>query len=1000
MNTTFDRLHFDARSTCAASLNKSKTLVFIDANVDDCEYLAAGIYDSVEAYVLDSDRDGMDQITAIVEKQSDKIDAIHIVSHGSPGCLYLGNAVISEDTLHKYHSQLQVWKNALSQRASILLYGCCVAYARGSEFVKELRKLTGKAIAAAVDYTGNAALGGSWNLDYTTGPIAAAPAFKPETMAGYGGLLGTVIVTNINDSGPGSLREAIALAADGDTIEFDPSLASQTITLTSGQLEIIDKNIIIDAVDAPGLTISGNEASRVIDVQATNWSLKSIYLTLRNLTIADGRVTGVDEDGSGGGLRTASGTTLTIEKTFFENNYANGEGGGAIFAGFRSTNTVIDSHFEGNTSLANHSATEKSERGGGAIAVKSESTTAVNGSTFRNNNGISGGAINTLLGELTVDNSVFIGNDTTVGGVDYATQQGFGGAIYTDGASAKYDGSTSGTIRISNSHFEDNIAAGQGGAMRLEAYGGDTIIVENNTIINNRVIQNSIGSSNGGGLMLSRGWRGEISNTTFANNVAEGGQGGGLFVSKNVSEATISNSTFSGNRATTTVDGEQGWGGGLTLNTITDIDIINTTVANNYAESVAGGFFRGGSNVTIVNSIAAYNVAQKNRYHQTNAEFTDGGGNIQFSELNDNDFLKIAAGVTIADPKLAPLQEINGVLVHPLLPGSPAIDAGVNAGAPATDQRGVTRDANTDIGAYEAEADEKSSHVRPDFNGDGKADILLRDSSGNNAIWLMDGTTQLSDSDIPFADNNLQVQGIIDFDGDGKSDILWRHSSTGENSIWLMDGPNRISDNSIPNADSNWQVAATDDFNGDGKGDIFWRDPLTGENSIWLMDGSNRLSNNPIGNAGSNWQVEGTGDFDGDSKADIIWRNSLTNVNTMWLMNGDEKIGDSPIGTTTWEVESTGDFNGDGKDDIFWRHSTGNNAIWLMDGTTRISGGSLPRVDTSWSVQGVSDFDADGKADILWRQNTGRNDIWLMDGINQVGGASIPQATTDSNLIL
>jgi hypothetical protein len=117
-------------------------------------------------------------------------------------------------------------------------------------------------------------------------------------------------------------------------------------------------------------------------------------------------------------------------------------------------------------------------------------------------------------------------------------------------------------------------------------------------------------------------------------------------------------------------------------------------------------------------------------------------------------------------------------------------------------------------------------------------------------------------------------------------------------------------------------------------------------------------------------------------------------------MNGATKIGDSPIGTTTWEVQSTGDFNGDGKDDIFWRHSTGNNAIWLMDGTTRISGGSLPRVDTSWSVQGVSDFDADGKADILWRQNTGRNDIWLMDGINQVGGASIAQATTEENLIL
>ena len=996
MNTTLDRLHFDARSTCAATSNKSKTLVFIDANVDDWQYLAAGLDDSVELYVIDSDRDGMDQITAIVQKRSDKIDAIHIVSHGSPGCLYLGNAVISEDTLKEYHSQLQVWKNALSRKASILLYGCCIAYARGAEFVKELSNLTGSAIAAAVDYTGNADRGGSWNLDYTTGPIAATPAFKPETMAGYGGLLATVIVTNINDSGPGSLREAIALAANGDTIKFDPSLASQTITLTSGQLEI-NKDLIIDAVDAPGLTISGNNADRVLYIK-TRPDWQGANVTLQNLIIADGKTTGIGEDGAGAGIRTSGYTTLTSIDTVFRNNHANGEGGGAIYAGWRSSNTIIDSLFEGNSSAGNGTE-EKTERGGGAIAVKSESNTTVRGSSFINNSGTLGGAINTLLGALTVESSTFTNNSAIHDSTTTTNGTGYGGAIYTDGASATNDPSTSGTIRISNSLFDGNTGVGQGGGLFLFVYPPDKVIVENSTIINNSVIPDSKGDALGGGLRHGNGEL-TITNSTIANNTAQS-QGGGLWVGE-TSPATITNSTFSGNRAES-ADGNDGLGGAIVLNNGSNpVNITNTTIANNYAGFQGGGFWGGGLSTTLTNSIVAYNEAHNggnnwNVKHHTGTQFSDGGGNIQSIELNADD-TPIAAGVTLADPKLGPLQTLNDILVHPLLPGSPAIDAGVNAGAPATDQRGVTRDANTDIGAYEAS--EKSSHVRPDFNGDGKADILLRDSSGNNAIWLMDGTTQLSDSDIPFADNNLQVEGIIDFDGDGKSDLLWRNSSTGENSIWLMDGPNRISDNSIPNADSNWQVAATDDFNGDGKGDIFWRDPLTGENSIWLMDGSNRISNNSIGNAGSNWQVEETGDFNGDGFADVIWRNSLTNVNSIWLMNGATKIGDSPIGTTTWEVQSTGDFNGDGKDDILWRHSTGNNAIWLMDGTTRISGGSLPRVDTSWSVQGVSDFDADGKADILWRQNTGRNDIWLMDGINQVGGASIAQATTDSNLIL
>ena len=58
---------------------------------------------------------------------------------------------------------------------------------------------------------------------------------QPEVMENYNSVLATIEVTNNNDDGAGSLRDAIATAQSGDTIEFAPSLANQTITLTSGQ---------------------------------------------------------------------------------------------------------------------------------------------------------------------------------------------------------------------------------------------------------------------------------------------------------------------------------------------------------------------------------------------------------------------------------------------------------------------------------------------------------------------------------------------------------------------------------------------------------------------------------------------------------------------------------------------------------------------------------------------------------------------------------------------
>src|SRR5204863_8267247 len=68
----------------------------------------------------------------------------------------------------------------------------------------------------------------------------------------------TLIATNTNDSGPGSLRQAIADAHDGETIEFDPALNGHSISLTSGEL-VIDKNISINGPAPQLLTVARSQ---------------------------------------------------------------------------------------------------------------------------------------------------------------------------------------------------------------------------------------------------------------------------------------------------------------------------------------------------------------------------------------------------------------------------------------------------------------------------------------------------------------------------------------------------------------------------------------------------------------------------------------------------------------------------------------------------------------------------------------------------------------------
>ena len=73
-------------------------IAFIDSAVKDAQVLAEGIRPGVEIVYLDSSRDGINQIADALDKRHE-IDAIHIISHGAQGKVFLGNGVLSNENL-------------------------------------------------------------------------------------------------------------------------------------------------------------------------------------------------------------------------------------------------------------------------------------------------------------------------------------------------------------------------------------------------------------------------------------------------------------------------------------------------------------------------------------------------------------------------------------------------------------------------------------------------------------------------------------------------------------------------------------------------------------------------------------------------------------------------------------------------------------------------------------------------------------------------------------
>ncbi|WNM63856.1 DUF4347 domain-containing protein [Candidatus Nitrospira neomarina] len=498
-NSSDEEAFWSSRLSLSASSDR-KEIVFIDTRVENYQTLMDGIDPAAEVILLDTRRDGIDQIAEALEGRS-AVDAIHLIGEGTEAELHLGTAFLTNDSIHGPYAELfgQIGQS-LSDDADLLIYGCNFGRGPGGlSAIQALADLTGADIAASTDRTGHVSEYANWNLEVSTGLIETSVIMNAVTQAAWEGVLATYTVTNTNDAGAGSLRQAITDAnanAGTDSIAFAIPTGDAGYDAGRGVFTITVTSLLPAITDA--LTIDGS--TQAVNIGNTNTGLLGAGGTVGVDALTLSQVARPEiEIVDGAGLTTGlalNASNVTIRSVAIY-GFGSTSSNGNITIGSTAANALIEDNIIG---------ADASTFSAPAPGAKTE------GSNIYSAGGDNGIIRNNLIGFATESGiNLLSGSNNWLITGNELRGNAFGSSNMRADAIATNSNSIGQTVQ------GNLIVANAGPALDLITATGS--LVDNNTVSNNGSASNE-----------SAGIRARSSNLTISKNISSGNAGAGVMI--------------------------------------------------------------------------------------------------------------------------------------------------------------------------------------------------------------------------------------------------------------------------------------------------------------------------------------------------------------------------------------------------------------------------------------------------------------------------------------